>query len=247
MSFKDHFSGHSQSYARYRPQYPRELFDYLASLTSSHDIAIDCACGSGQASGALAARFKFVYASDASIAQLVHAERYERVCYVACTAERHALRDRAADLFAVAQAAHWFDFERFYPEVQRVVKPGGIAALWSYGLATIDADVDAVVQHLYGGVLAEYWPAERRYVDAGYKTLPFPFAELSAPDFSIRLEWTLDELIGYLETWSALQRYRKQTGKDPLPAVRTQLRNCWNLPDSPRSVNWPIYLRVGRV
>ena len=45
MAFKDHFSGHAGSYARYRPDYPSELFDYLATLTPRHEVALDCATG----------------------------------------------------------------------------------------------------------------------------------------------------------------------------------------------------------
>lgn len=70
MSFKDHFSGHAGSYARYRPDYPGELFDYLATLTPRREMALDCATGNGQAAIGLARHFERVIATDGSIAQL---------------------------------------------------------------------------------------------------------------------------------------------------------------------------------
>lgn len=247
MTFKDHFSGHSASYARYRPRYPAELFEYLASLTATHDVAVDCACGSGQASGALAKHYRLVVGSDASVPQLMQADRYENVAYVGAPAERQPLQSQTVDMFAVAQAAHWFDFTRFYAEVTRVLRPTGILAIWAYGLARIEPQIDELVYQLYERVLGQYWPAERRYIDAEYRTLPFALTEIPAPTFTMTLQWTLDEWLGYLETWSALQRYRKALGTDPLPTFRTEISKAWNSADMPRSVNWPIYLRLGRV
>jgi SAM-dependent methyltransferase len=246
MTFKDHFSGHAGSYARYRPDYPAELFDYLASLVQRHDVALDCATGSGQAAIGLARHFERVVASDGSVAQLRSAEQNPRVAYVGNLAEQIALRDASADLVVVAQAAHWFDHERFHREVRRVLRPQGALAIWTYGLTQIDAAVDAVVGRFYQDVVGEYWPPERRHVEAAYRDLPFPWHDLAVPAFQLRLQWDLDSLIGYIGTWSATQRYIKATGADPLPALRERIAAHWNSPATPRSVIWPLHLRVGR-
>ena len=58
MSFKDRFSGHAAEYALYRPHYPKELFQYLASLAPNRDAAWDCATGNGQAAEMLAEYFR---------------------------------------------------------------------------------------------------------------------------------------------------------------------------------------------
>ena len=246
MSFKDHFSGHANAYARYRPDYPPELFEYLAALTNSREVALDCATGSGQAAIGLAKHFSLVVASDGSVSQLQNAEQHPNVAYVANLAEQPALRDGSVDLVVAAQAAHWFDHARFYSEVKRVLKGDGALALWTYGLAFVEPTIDAIVRHFYSDVVGSYWPPERRWVEGAYRDLPFPMQEVSAPTFELHLQWDLDSLIGYIGTWSAVQRYKRAIGQDPLPALRAEIAPCWGSPVESKAVTWPLYLRVGR-
>ena len=246
MSFKDHFSGHANAYARYRPDYPAELFSYLASLTPRREVALDCATGSGQAAVGLAEHFSLVVASDGSVSQLQNAERHPNVAYVGNLAEQPALKDGSVDLVVAAQAAHWFDHKRFYPEMQRVLRDEGALALWTYGLAYVEPRIDAIVRHFYTDVVGSYWPPERRWVESGYRDLPFPMREVEVPSFQLNLEWDLDNLIGYLGTWSAVQRYKRATGEDPLPALRAEIAPCWPRPMEAKRVTWPLHLRVGR-
>jgi SAM-dependent methyltransferase len=247
MSFKDHFSGHANAYARYRPDYPAELFAYLATLTPRRDVALDCATGSGQAAVGLAEHFALVVASDGSVSQLQNAERHPHVAYVGNLAEQPALRDGSVDLVVAAQAAHWFDHKRFYPEVKRVLRANGALALWTYGLAYVEPRVDAIVRHFYDDVVGSYWPPERRWVESAYRDLPFPLQEVTAPSFQLDLEWDLDSLIGYIGTWSAVQRYKRATGEDPLAALRAEIAPIWPTPMEAKRVTWPVHLRVGRV
>ena len=247
MSFKDHFSGHANAYARYRPQYPAELFAYLASLTPRRDVALDCATGSGQAAIGLADYFALVVASDGSVSQLQNAQQHPQVAYVGNLAEQPALKDGSVDLVVAAQAAHWFDHEKFYPEARRVLRKGGAIALWTYGLACVDPEIDAIVRHFYSAVIGSYWPSERRWVESAYRDLPFPsWREVATPAFQLNLEWDLDSLIGYIGTWSAVQRYARTTGEDPLPTLRAEIAPYWPSPVENKSVTWPLHLRVGR-
>lgn len=246
MSFKDHFSGHAAAYRDARPDYPDELFAYLASLTPAHELAVDCACGNGQASAGLARHYAHVVANDASVEQLRQSAHHPQISLLACTAERQALRAGTADLFAVAQAAHWFDFERFYPEVKRVLKADGVLVLWGYGLASVDAAIDTVVQAFYTDIVGPYWPPERSYLENEYRTLPFALREMPARAMSMTRAWTLDEYLAYIETWSAVQRYRSARHADPMPELRSRLASLWNSGSARRSVEWPLYLRVGR-
>ncbi|HEX7115546.1 MAG TPA: class I SAM-dependent methyltransferase [Steroidobacter sp.] len=245
-SFKDHFSGHASAYARYRPDYPAELFDYLATLTPRREVALDCATGSGQAAIGLARHFDLVVASDGSIAQLRNAQAHPRVAYIANLAEQPALEEGSVDLVVAAQAAHWFDHERFHEQVRRVLRTDGALAVWTYGLAHVSPPIDAIVKRFYQETIGPYWPPERRYVESGYRDLPFPWQELSAPAFTLVLEWDLDAFIGYLGTWSAVRRYFETTGTDPLPALKAQIAKVWDSPATPRPVTWPLHLRVGR-
>ena len=244
MAFKDHFSGHASSYARYRPDYPAELFEYLATLTPRHEVALDCATGSGQAAAGLAKHFSCVVATDGSVAQLRSAQAHPHVAYLANLAEQPALQDSSVDLAAAAQAAHWFDHARFHPEMHRVLRPDGVLALWTYGLAFVAPAIDAVVRHYYDEIVGPYWPPERRHVENAYRDLPFPWRELSAPQFQLRLDWDLDDFVGYVGTWSATQRYTKVSATDPLPALRAEIAPLWGA--GTRPVVWPLHLRIGR-
>lgn len=244
MAFNDHFSGHASSYARYRPDYPGELFAYLATLTPRHDVALDCATGSGQAAVGLAKHFTCVVATDGSVAQLRNAQAHPHVAYLANLAEQPALKESSVDLAAAAQAAHWFDHARFHPEMRRVLRTDGVLALWTYGLAVVAPQIDAVVRHFYEEVVGPYWPPERRHVENAYRDLPFPWRELPAPQFQLRLAWALDDFVGYVGTWSATQRYTRVSGADPLPLLRAEIASLWGAGERP--VTWPLHLKVGR-
>jgi SAM-dependent methyltransferase len=246
VGFNDHFSRQARDYARFRPDYPPALTDWLAAHAPTRTLALDLATGNGQAAADLARHFELVLASDASASQLAHARPHPRVRYLRHAAERLPYRAACADLVAVAQAAHWFDFDRFWAEVRRVLRPGGVCALWTYEKFRVDPAVDAIVDAFYDGVIGPYWPPERRHVEAAYRTLPFPLDELPAPALALENDWPLDAVIRYLGTWSAVQRYRDARGDEPLPALRENLRRIW--PDGePRRLRWPIHLRIGRV
>lgn len=246
MTFKDYFSGHAGDYAAHRPTYPDALFTYLASCCDAHDLAWDCATGNGQSARQLAAYFQQVLATDGSQAQLDQAPADPQITYQVGLAEESGIAAGVADLVTVSQALHWFDRETFYREVQRVLKPGGVLAVWCYGLMQISAAVDAVILHLYRDVVGPYWPPERSLVEDQYRSLPFPFADLSPPDFQMQLHWTLPQLLGYLDTWSACRRYQAATGQRSLDQVQSELTTAWGDPTVPRQVIWPLGLRVGR-
>ncbi len=202
MNFKDHFSRQAEQYTQYRPHYPAELFRFLAGVPARTERAWDCGTGNGQAAVELAKYFDEVIATDPSARQIEHAVEHPRVSYLVAPAEQAPLADSSVDLVTVAQALHWFDHPRFYGEVRRVLRPDGAIAAWCYALASITPEVDAVVWHLYSDLLGTYWPPERQMTMDGYATIPFPFAELPDPKIAMTAEWSLDDLLGYLGTWS---------------------------------------------
>lgn len=245
--FKDHFSSQSSGYAAFRPGYPAELFAWLAGLTKGHDLAWDCATGSGQAARGLAGHYARVWATDASAAQIAAALPHAGVEYRVAPAHASGLPDDCADLVTVAQAAHWFDLPAFYAEARRVLKPGGLLALWCYERLAIEPALDAVIEDVYAGLLGPYWPPERRHVETGYRNLPFPFEEAPAPTLTMTATWNLDLLLGYFSTWSALKAYRKDTGHDPLPGLRERLAAAWISLDTAKTIKWPLSVRLGRI
>lgn len=247
MSFKDHFSAKSGDYAVYRPTYPQALVDYLADLCGQTDHALDVGCGTGQLSVLLAGRFKHVTATDASAQQIEKASSHERVEYRVAPAENSGLPEHSVDLIAAAQAAHWFDLGAFYEDVRRVAKPGGVLALITYGVIQADDDIDPVIRHFYRDVVGPYWPPERRHVEEGYRSFAFPFEEWTAPPLAIEVQWHASDLIGYVETWSAVRGLEKAMGREPVEQFRKALFTAWKDPQRRRIIRFPLSLRVGRI
>lgn len=244
--FTDHFSAQSGSYAEFRPGYPPALFRFLASQCAQAKFCWDVATGNGQAALSLVEHFTSVYATDASVNQVNLAPPHLRIRYAVEPAEKTTLTDHSCDLVTVAQAIHWFRHDDFYAEVRRVLKPGGLIAVWGYGLHSVDDAVDSVVKKYYSEIVGPHWPPQRKYIEEHYETVPFPFQKLAAPPFEITAEYSLGEMRGYLASWSATQGYIKQHGKNPLELVTSELKEAWGEAEK-RTLHWPIYLKVGHV
>ena len=245
MTFKNHFSISSSSYSRFRPDYPHKLFYFLSRRAPSRDLAWDCATGTGQAAKSLAQFFDKVIATDASSAQIENALADEKIEYRVALAEDSRLSSKSADLVVVAQALHWFDTTSFFCEAKRVLKDDGIIAVWSYNLLKITSDVDSVIEDFYENVVGRYWPAERKLVEQGYDSIVFPFRAVVAPAFSMSAQWSFENLLGYLSTWSAVQRYKDANGTDPLREIVGDLQKAWGEGSTLRKIAWPLTLRVG--
>lgn len=242
---KDYFSTQSTDYARYRPRYPASLFKYLAGLVPTHECAWDCATGNGQAAVGLTEHFEKIIATDISAAQLRGAFPHPRIQYKHTRAESAGLPTQSVDLVTVAQALHWFDLDAFYEEVNRTLKPGRAIAVWCYELNTIEPGIDAIIRKYYNEIVGPYWPPERRFVIDGYRTLPFPFREIHPPHIDMEKLWGLEQLLGYLRSWSATQRYIDVKQDDPLVPIADELKHVWDTEE--KTVRWPMSIRVGFV
>ncbi|WP_341646012.1 class I SAM-dependent methyltransferase [Thauera sp. SDU_THAU2] len=240
------FAQGGEAYARFRPTYPPELACFLAGLVPGRQLAVDVGCGSGQLTGLLGEHFGKVLGLDPSAAQLAHAAPHPRVEYVCAPAERLPVADGSASLITVAQAAHWFDLPRFYAEVRRIAAPGAVLALISYGVPCLDEELNARFGRFYADEIGPFWPAERKLVDGGYADLPFPFDEQAAPAMEIRAAWTLEELLGYLSTWSAVRKAREAGHEKLLGTFAADLAALWGDPARRRDIRWPINMRLGR-
>ena len=244
---KDNFSSQSAEYARFRPGYPPELFSFIFQHCQHFEHAWDCATGNGQIALELAERFTHVEASDISENQLNNATKRDNIHYSIQAAEAPSFADASFDLITVGQAVHWFDFDLFYLQVRRVLKPGGLLALIGYNLLKFDdLALDSLISDFYRNTLGQYWDAEREHVDAEYSTVPFPFEEIEFPTISMHYTWTRDQLIGYLGTWSALQHFLKQNGHSPLDEGFTAaLESLWPKGEQ-KNLRFPIFGRLGR-
>lgn len=244
-SFADHFSRQAGVYARARPTYPAALFDALAEAAPARGWALDVGCGSGQATAPLATRFAQVIGTEPSLSQLAGAAPSQRGRLVVATAEQPLVSEPIFDLVVAAQAAHWFDMQAFADTVASSARPGALVAVWCYSLFELPTPVlEHTFKRFYREELEPWWPPGREHVDTGYRSLAFPFEEEPAPSFAIERAWTLDELLAYLGTWSALQRRLRAGAADPLPELRECLEALWG--DRRRTVRWPISMRWGR-
>lgn len=243
--FKDHFSTQSAGYARYRPTYPDELYRHLASLTDEHVRAWDCATGSGQVAIALTAFFEDVVASDASESQIAEAASHPKIEYHVATAEKSGLDDSSVDLLTVGQAFHWFDPVGFFKEASRVLRPGGVLALWCYEVCRVSKSCDAIVDHFYRGIIDSYWPPERAMIEQGYDGVLLPGEKLDAPEIAMSADWFVADMLGFLRTWSACNRYEADKGSDPVLTIEDDLRAAWG--NGTRRVSWPLKLRLSRL
>lgn len=246
MDYIKHFNEKTDNYLRFRPDYPIALYDYLDKLVSNHHCAWDCGTGNGQAAVALSNYFDLVIASDINEKPLEAALKSTKIEYICCSAESSPINDKSVDLITVAQALHWFNFDLFYNEVRRVAKESAFIAAWTYSLGKFNFAIDDVIFKLYKELLGdEYWPLERRFIDEKYQTIPFPFNKIATPFFYIEKEITLLELIGYLNTWSAVKEYELRNGLNPINLVAQELESAWGNPRKSNKIVWPIHLLVG--
>lgn len=241
---KDYFSNHSKIYATFRPTYPEALYHFIFQHLKNKGTAWDCATGNGQVAQYLSKHFAHVYATDISQQQLDNAFPEDNIHYSVSPAEKTPFDHQQFDLITVAQALHWFNRDQFYTEVKRIGKPGSLLAVWGYALLYINPVIDEIILDFYTNTVGPYWDDARRLVEQEYKTVAFPFEEIIAPPFSIDVYWTLEHLTGYLESWSATQKFIKQNAINPVDAVAENLRKHWPTGET-KMVSFPIFTRLG--
>lgn len=240
---KDNFSSNAAQYAQFRPRYPLELFDFILKKTIGREVAWDCATGSGQVAAGLAEHFGYIEASDISLPQIQQAYQASNIHYTLQPAEETVFPNDHFDLLTVGQAVHWFEFDSFYKEARRTLKPAGTIAIIGYGLLRGNKETNRVIDYFYRNIIGDYWDPERRYLDEAYATIPFPFDETKTPVFQSRFKWSFSRLEGYLKTWSAVKHYRKRNGDDPVDEIRGKLKKAFG---EVGEITFPILLRVGR-
>lgn len=241
------FSPLAATYARTRPTYPAALYEWLARLVTRHELAWDCATGNGQAAPGLAAHFAHVVATDRSAEQLSHAPRHPRVEYRLATADRSGLAAASANLVTVAAALHWLDFASFFAEVARVLRPGGVLAAWTYHTAICEPPFDRAFHRLYWHVLRPYFDDRVRWVDGKYAGIEMPGEAIGAPPFTLTVEWTLEDALDYVRTWSGALAYREATGDDPAELIRDELAPLFGDAATRRTVRIPLFVRASRL
>lgn len=244
----DLFSRQASSYARFRPGYPQELFDYILKFVVAKDAAWDCATGNGQAAIQLAGYFKIIEATDLSADQIAHSTPHKNIRYSIAEAEQTFFPENSFDLITVATAYHWLNHEKFYTEAKRVGKDGCIVAAWAYNLLQSEvAGVNAVINHLYSHHTKPFWHERRKWVDEGYENIPFDFEPLPSQKFFISCCWSIQDLLGFLSTWSAVAKFKQERSFDPLELIDDDLRMAWPRATEKLQFKFPLFLKLGRI
>jgi hypothetical protein len=243
---KDYFSDQSKIYATFRPSYPEDLYQFIFKHLKNKSVAWDCATGNGQVAKYLSAHFEKVYATDISQQQIDNAFLGKNIFYSVSKAEQTSFADHQFDLITVAQALHWIDTHAFYKEVIRTARPEALIAIWGYALLSISQAIDPLFLNFYHNTVGPYWDAARKLVEEEYRSIDFPFTQISSPRFELKVEWTLAQFAGYLTSWSATQKYVKTRGQDPVPMFIETVKAHWNEAEV-KMVTFPLFLRLGKI
>lgn len=227
------------AYHQHRPGYPQSLFEWIARQSHGHDRALDLGCGTGQACRGLEPLFEQVLGADFSLKQLQAAPR-SATHFFSCSASALPLPDASLDLITVAQAFHWFDPECFFAEAERCLLPGGMLVLISYGLCEVEG-LGSLIREYHDGPLGVWWPPERAALMNHYPEAVLPWESVPYPDDALQCQWALQDMLGYLDTWSALVNAR-QAGEDPLADFAPALSRAWG--QHTRTVRWPLRVKA---
>jgi ubiquinone/menaquinone biosynthesis C-methylase UbiE len=244
---KDRFSEQASSYALYRPVYPKELFEYIVSFVKEKNVAWDCATGNGQSALPLSNYFKKLIASDISQKQLGQAPAKDDIEYVVCSAEETPFAENSFDLITISQAYHWINGEKFHTEANRVGKNECVVAIWMYDLiSSKEEKLNSLIRYFYKNITGPYWDAERKHIDDHYANVQFDFEPLPVKDFSIEVNFTTEQLLGYFSTWSATQNFIKANGYSPVDEIKSEFSSLWNN-NQAKKFCFPLVLKLGRI
>ncbi|KAL5007423.1 hypothetical protein ScPMuIL_016229 [Solemya velum] len=248
--------GHSQLYKTFRPVYPNAVYETIASYCKSGlepgmNLAVDVGCGSGQSSLPLANYFQEVVGIDVSETQIDQAPDVPGVCFRVGQAESlDFLKDNSVDLVTIAQAMHWVNTEKFYTEVNRVLKPGGSLVAYGYTIPEVDQpEAKDVIEQFFKKTLEQYWEPGRQHIHESFRKFSLPFPGWVRND-NLHMDkfWTVDEFTGYLSTASAWQSLKKvHPESDELHNIHERLQSLLFSGGEERVVfRWPIFMLMGK-
>jgi hypothetical protein len=242
---EDRFSKQSESYATFRPEYPKELFEFIISKTQSQTLCWDCATGNGQAARSLSKYFKNIVATDLSADQIKFATGPKNISFRVDSAESARFESNSLDLITIAQALHWFNFDNFYMHAKQFLKPQSIIAAWGYDFFSVNAEIDAILDPYGREFLKPYWSERNWLLINGYRDIPFPFRRIETPDLYLKVNWDLNHVRGFLNSWSASQKYKDINNCDPYESIREKLEKAWTEGSEVKPISWKLYLLVG--
>lgn len=219
------FQKGGENYANFRPDYPKELYQEILKYSGRKDFTtipngstvVDLACGGGQATKDLIPYFDKIIGMDVSESQIKNAFQNEKIIYKVGKSEDTGLENESVDLITVAQALHWFEFDPFFKEVDRILKKGGVLACWGYPLNYFEeeAATNALI-HFFEDI-DKYWHPKRKILDHKYKDVKFIYPNtLKKMTFQNKKKMTIENYMNYIRTWSSVITYIEKNQNDEI-------------------------------
>jgi len=245
METKTLFDRSADVYAQARPRYPSALYEWLAGCCGARRSVWDVGCGNGQAAADLKDYFDLVEATDVSAAQVACAPAYDRVHFSAQPAEATSFSDESFDAVCVAQALHWFDHEKFWPEVMRVLRPAGVFAAWGYNWPHIDAPIDAALADSFLSVIRPFWAPQNTLLWDRYRDISLPFKKIKCPRLELTMSWDMGQFFAYLLSWSATRLCIGERGDGFFVESRQRLEKLWGAA-AQRKISMELVMVAGK-
>lgn len=240
------YSINPQKYLKVRPQYGEEMFKFLHKICPDNKLVWDCATGNGQAAHLLSDYFTTVHATDINPSQLDYAIQKENINYYVADECNAVLNDRSVDLITVATAIHWFDRKKFYKEVERVLKPDGILAIWGYTGKNVNPELDDVLHLIIKKHLMPYYSERIQLAFDGYDAIDFPYERIHTPSFKTQVDYTFHDLLDYILSWSSSQRYIQKNKVSPIPLFENLLKEAWGDINKHKTMTWDFITHIGK-
>ena len=246
MHHQELFSDKANLYESSRPTYPKAIYKFLAALCPSNKLAWDSACGNGQAAIGLVEEFSKVYATDVSKEQIANAKKHSQISYAIAPSEKTDLENESCDLVCVAQALHWFNYELFWPEVNRVLKPEGVFVAFGYNWPSINKEVDTAISTSFMKIVEPYWAPQNKLIWNHYNDLEIPFEKIESPDFVMQVNWNLNEFFNFLHTFSAARRCMDAIGTNFFDNTYEHVAGIWGNLEERKTANLDFVFYAGR-
>ncbi len=240
------FNDKAELYESSRPTYPDEVYKFVASICPATTLVWDSACGNGQAAIGLAEIFSDVYATDVSKEQIANAKPHPKITYSVAPSEQTTLQNESCDLVCVAQALHWFDYELFWPEANRVLKHDGVFVAFGYNWPSVNEKIDSAISAYFMKIIEPYWAPQNKLIWNHYKELEIPFEKIESPSFLMQVDWNLNEFFNFLHTFSATRRCMDAIGTDFFDYAYEQVAGMWGNSEERKTINLDFVFYAGR-
>ncbi|XP_074655132.1 putative methyltransferase DDB_G0268948 [Tubulanus polymorphus] len=258
-------------YVKSRFSYPHDLRDIILDYLKKDSRyrppfgqLIDVGCGSGQSTPLFADHFQTLIGVDCSQAQIEEATRrniHENIEYRIGDSTSLPMKDESTDLVIVSVALHWFDLQKFYAEVRRILKPGGLLAVWNYRYFTVHYDqtpdntnaitdvCKKLIDDWFSEIDGHIGPPPKN--DNCMAGTPPCFQNEKRFETAVEMIWSVNELVFYTSTLSSYDILKaKYPDRDISAETKELLLEALNFPetagDTKLLIRFPIHGLLSR-